>query len=120
MPRPLSSQTSSSGTGSPRKAALRALLIAPTAVEWFADASPKEQTTTLSGGHGDDTLSRCARDRDSARPTARGRWEAMVEVCGMIASSPCPNTLWRPPAMGSSAAPSSPCSTSRTGVESGT
>ena len=44
----------------------------------------------------------------------------MVEVWGMIASSPWPNTLCRPPAIGSSAAPSSPCRTSRTGVEPGT
>ena len=99
---------------------MSALLIAPVAVEWFAEASPNEHTTTLSGGHSDVTPSRSARDRDSASPTARGRCEAMVEVWGMIASSPCPNTLCRPPAIGSSAAPSSPCRTSRTGVEPGT
>ena len=67
---------------------MSALLIAPAAVEWFAEASPNEHTTTLSTGHSDDTPSRCARDRDRASPTARGRWEAMVEVCGMTASSP--------------------------------
>ena len=120
MPRPLSSQRNSNGTGSPRKDALTAALIAPAAVEWFAEASPNEHTTTLSAGHSDATPSRSARGSDRANPTARGRWEAMVEVCGMMLRPGCPNTLCRPPAIGSSAAPSSPCSTSRTGVEPGT
>ena len=38
----------------------------------------------------------------------------------MIASSACPNTLCRPPAIGSSASADQPSSTSRTGVEPGT
>ena len=50
MPSPLSSQTNRIGTGSSRYAAFRAVLIAPTAVEWLAEASPKEQTTTASSG----------------------------------------------------------------------
>ena len=36
-------------------------------------------------------------------PTARGRWEAIVDVCGMTCSRACPNTLWRPPEIGSDA-----------------
>ena len=47
--------------------------------------------------HGDTTLSLAARSMANATPTARGRCEAMVEVCGMIARSCRPNTLWRPP-----------------------
>ena len=35
----------------------------------------------------------------SARPTARGRWDAIVDVCGMIDSAWLPNTLCRPPAI---------------------
>ena len=34
-------------------------------------------------------------------PTARGRCDAIVEVVGMISSSALPNTLCRPPAIGS-------------------
>ena len=96
------------------------MLIAPTAVEWLAEASPKEHTTTASAGHSQATPSRYARCRAMASPTDRGRCEAMVEVCGMIARSGCPNTLCRPPAIGSSANAISPCSTSRTGVDPGT
>src|SRR5512133_2340663 len=80
MPKPLSSQTSSIGTGKPRKAVARAVLIAPAAVEWLADASPNEHTTTASSGHSHSTLSRCARCNAIAKPTALGRWEATVEV----------------------------------------
>src|SRR4029453_1005817 len=120
VPKPLSSQTKSIGTGRPRNAVASAVLIAPTALEWFAEASPKEHSTTASSGHSQSTLSRCARCSAIARPTDLGRCEAMVEVCGMTARSGCPNTLCRPPAIGSSASPISPCSTSRIGVDPGT
>ena len=52
----------------------------------------------------------------NATPIARGRCEAIVDVCGMTARSAWPNTLWRPPAIGSSADASSPSSTSRDAV----
>ncbi len=38
---PLSSQTNSNGIGTPWYAVCNAALMAPTAVEWFADASPE-------------------------------------------------------------------------------
>ena len=120
MPKPLSSQTNTIGTGRPRKAVARAVLIAPAAVEWLADASPNEHTTTASDGHSQSTPRRWARCSAIDKPTALGRCEAMVEVCGMTARSGCPNTLCRPPAIGSSASPISPCSTSRIGVDPGT
>src|SRR5215218_11176466 len=55
MPRPLSSQTNRIGTGSPRYAVASAALIAPAAVEWFAEASPNEHSTTASSGHSQST-----------------------------------------------------------------
>src|SRR5262245_37439069 len=87
MPRPLSSQTKRIGTGRPRNAVASAVLIAPAALEWFAEASPKEHSTTASAGHSQSTLSRWARCSAIARPTDRGRCEAIVEVCGMMARS---------------------------------
>jgi hypothetical protein len=69
------------------------------------------------GGHSQSTPSRWARCSATARPTARGRCEAIVDVCGMIpgadARTPCAGrrrSARRP-------GPSEPCSTSRTGVE---
>jgi len=61
-------------------------LTAPAAVEWLAEASPKLQTTTASSGHGVASPSLAARGSVKARPTARGRCEAIVEVCGMTFS----------------------------------
>ncbi len=113
MPMPLSSQTNSSGIGMPWYDACRAALIAPVAVEWFADASPKLVTTTASAGHGDRTPSLAARAIEKATPIARGRCEAIVEVCGMIARSCRPKTLWRPPAIGSVVAAATPRRMSR-------
>lgn len=63
------------------------MLIAPTAVEWFTDASPKLHTVTASSGHAHDTPSFLARAIENATPTARGRCEAMVDVCGMMCRS---------------------------------
>jgi hypothetical protein len=51
---------------------------------------------------------------ENATPTARGRWEAMVDVCGITLSPLLPKTLCLPPEMGSAAAATSPSSTSRT------
>ena len=90
--------------------------MAPVAVEWLAEASPKLQTTTASAGQRRATPSRAARPMANATPTARGRCEAIVDVCGITASAWLPNTLWRPPALGSSAAATRPSRTSRTRI----
>ena len=87
IPRPLSSQTKSSGTGRCWWAACAVVLSAACAVAWFSDASPKLQTTIASPGQALGTPSLRARSIAIATPTARGRWEAIVEVCGMTASS---------------------------------
>ena len=88
------------------------MLIAPAAVEWLTDASPRLATTIASGGQAAALPSRAARSMANARPMARGRCEAMVEVCGMTCSGRLPKTLCRPPAIGSSAAATRPSSTS--------
>jgi hypothetical protein len=116
----LSSQTNSSGNGSLWYAQCRAAFSAPSAVEWFAEASPKLHITIASAGHGEETPSLPARCSPNASPTARGRCEAMVEVSGMIDSALLPNTLCLPPAIGSSAAAVTPHSTSRSGLLPGT
>ena len=87
--------------------------MAPAAVEWFTEASPKLHTTIASAGHGVGRPSLAALASANASPSARGRWEAMVEVCGITCSALLPNTLCRPPAIGSSAAAARPSSTSR-------
>ena len=97
-----------------------AVLMAPVAVEWLAEASPKLHTAMASAGQADGTPRRWARSMLKATPRARGRWDAIVEVCGMIARSWWPKTLWRPPAIGSSVAATSPSSTSRRGSCPGT
>jgi hypothetical protein len=116
MPSPLSSQTSSSGMPIPCRALQQAAFTAPVAVEWFADASPKLATTTASSGQRSGRRSRAGMRswRPSAQPMprARGRWLAMVDVCGITARSGCPNTLCRPPATGSSVDAASPSATS--------
>ncbi len=48
---PLSSQTSSSGTGRPRWVRYAAAFSAPCTVEWLTEASPIEPTTMASSGH---------------------------------------------------------------------
>ena len=114
IPRPLSSQTKSSGTGRRWWAACAAVLSAACAVAWFSEASPKLQTTIASAGQVHATPSLRARSIAIATPTARGRCEAIVEVCGITASSWWPNTLCRPPAIGSSMAAATPSITSGT------
>ena len=114
IPSPLSSQRKSSGSGRRWYAVCAALFNAACAVAWFSDASPKLQTTTASAGHGDSTPSFFARSIANATPNARGRCDAIVEVCGMIASSALPKTLCRPPAIGSVRAAVTPCRMSDT------
>ena len=115
MPQPLSSTTTSRGSGSRVCTACPAALRAPTAVEWLIEASPRLATTTASSGHGVGTPIRGARCSANARPTARGRCEAIVEVWGMTLRAAFPKTLCRPPVIGSSREAVSPSSTSRTG-----
>ena len=97
-----------------------AVLIAPMAVEWFADASPMLHTVTASLGHGVTTPSLAARPMEKATPTARGRWDAIVDVCGMTFRSRRPKTLCLPPLIGSSVTAQTPSSTSRSGSEPST
>ena len=112
IPIPLSSQTIRSGSGSPWYAQYDAVLSAPAAVEWLTDASPMLAITTESAGHGAGWPRRAARGSARARPTALGRCEAIVDVCGMTFSRGCPKTLCRPPAIGSAAAATIPSRTS--------
>ena len=119
MPMPLSSQTKRTGTGRRCHAAEQAALTAPTAVEWPSEASPKLHTTMASAGASlagapGGRARRLLRSRATAMPTAFGRCEAMVEVCGGTQSGALPKTLWRPPAMGSSREATTPSRTSRT------
>ena len=88
--------------------------MAPVAVEWFAEASPKLHTVTASAGQAPSHAEPAGALQGRATPRARGRCEAMVEVCGITARRLLPKTLWRPPAIGSSVAATIPSSTSRT------
>ena len=102
---PLSSHTRRSGIGPPRWAVQQAALMAPAAVEWFAEASPKLAMTMASrGSQGSGGGVRRERPTAKAVPIALGRWLAMVEVWGGMLSAREPSTLWRPPDMGSEAA----------------
>ncbi len=119
MPMPLSSQTKRIGTGRRCHAAEHAALTAPIAVEWPSDASPKLHTTIASAGVASagapsPSAMRLRRSIATAAPTAFGRCDAMVDVCGGMHSRALPKTLWRPPAMGSSRDATIPSSTSRT------
>ena len=125
---PLSSHTNRIGTGRCWYPVHAAVLIAPVAVEWFAEASPNVHTMIascgarieLAIGEAGSIPSRAARSSATAAPTALGSCDAIVEVCGGIASGWLPNTLWRPPAIGSSLLAHSPSSTSSSGVCPGT
>ena len=87
MTSPLASQTSSNGIGRPAYAVRQAALTAPVAVEWPADASPKLATAIASRGQAHETPSLADRPMENATPTARGRCDAIVDVCGMTARS---------------------------------
>lgn len=129
-PRPLSSQTKSTGIRRPVWSYQPAVLNAAVALAWLTEASPNEQTTMASGGQGERGgcptspagaapagrpagSRRRSRSRARPTPTARGRCEAMVEVVGTTARSARPKTLCRPPAIGSRAEATMPRSTSR-------
>src|SRR5215203_595134 len=79
IPIPLSSHTNRIGTGMCWNAVHAAVLIAPVAVEWFADASPNVQAMMASAGVVGAMPSRDARSSETAAPTALGRCDAMVE-----------------------------------------
>ena len=70
---------------------------------WFALASPNEQIAIESAGTGSVWPMRRACSIATAVPSAFGRCEAIVEVCGSTHSGLLPQTLWRPPDAGSSA-----------------
>src|ERR1043165_2880899 len=93
--------------------------MAPAAVEWLAEASPKLATVMASAGQGDRMPSFAARPIENATPTALGRCDAIVDVCGMMASRWFPKTLWRPPAIGSPPGPGRPRRTSPSGRGAG-
>src|SRR3972149_4364904 len=102
MPKVLSSQMKTRGSGTPRWAHQRAALSAPSEVECFAEASPNVQMTTLSWGSFPSSPSCRARGIESAAPTDLGRCEAIVLVCGGMNKGTLPPTLCRPPPLGSS------------------
>src|SRR5512141_2556044 len=102
MPMPLSSQTNRTGAGSFWYAVQPAVLNAVCAVAWLLDASPNEQIAMLSSGLGRLWPIRGPCSIATAVPSALGRCEAIVEVCGSTHSGLLPQTLWRPPDAGSS------------------
>ena len=78
-----------------------------------------EQTAIASFGQAPLTPMRAARSIANPTPMARGMCEAIVEVWGITARAWLPNTLCRPPEIGSSAAATRPRRTSRSGVDPG-
>ena len=102
MPMPLSSHTNSTGAGSFWYAVHAAALNAVCAVAWLLEASPKEQIAMLSFGIGSSWPMRGPCSIAIAVPSAFGRCEAIVEVCGNTHNGLLPHTLWRPPLAGSS------------------
>ena len=115
MPSPLSSQTKSRGSGSPWYAQYAGAVqragggrVVHRGVAEAADDDRVGWPVVL------DARASAARSIANATPTARGRCEAIVEVCGMTASSWWPKTLCRPPAIGSSVAAVTPSSMSGT------
>jgi len=91
------------------------VLNAVCALAWLDEASPKEQITTLSSGIGSAWPMRRALSMASAVPSALGRCEAMVEVCGSTHSGLLPHTLCRPPLAGSSQLAANDSAASSTG-----
>ncbi len=74
----------------------------------------------LSAGIGSGWPRRLPLSMASAVPSALGRCEAMVEVCGSTHSGRLPHTLWRPPLAGSSALAAKDSAASRNGSRPGT
>ena len=118
MPRPLSSHTNSSGSGRP-------LVRRQAGGVDRARGGGVVGRGVAEGAHGDRVVGPGDRRRSSLRAPSDGErhaerraagGEAIVDVCGITARSWWPNTLCRPPAIGSSAAASRPSSTSRTPV----
>ncbi len=72
------------------------------AVAWLLEASPKLQMAIESAGIGSTWPMRRACSIATAVPRALGRCEAMVEVCGRTHRGLLPQTLCRPPEIGSS------------------
>jgi hypothetical protein len=119
MPMPLSSQTNTSGSGLPTRWAQRAALMPASAAAWLSEASPNEHIATASSGTSVGMPRRRLRPIANAAPTAFGRWEPIVEVCGGTHSGREPQTLWRPPDTGSSRDAVSDSSPSHSGSASG-
>jgi len=93
MPMPLSSHTNKTGAGNRWYAVQPAALNAVCAVAWLLDASPNEQSTIESFGTGNSWPMRCACSIATAVPSALGRCDAIVEVCGNTHSGFEPHTL---------------------------
>ena len=64
-----------------------AVLMAPTAVEWFAEASPKLQTATASARPREGTCNFSGAGDGEGDTDRAGRCEAIVEVWGMMLRS---------------------------------
>ena len=87
------------------------------AVAWLAEASPKVQQTTVPAGCSWSMPSRRARRSANAVPTAFGRCDAIVLVCGGTQRSRLPQTLCRPCEIGSSRLAQRLSRVSKIGVE---
>ena len=78
------------------------MLNAVCAVAWLLDASPNEQIAIESSGIGSAWPMRLACSIATAVPSAFGRCDAIVDVCGSTHNGLLPHTLCRPPDAGSS------------------
>ena len=102
IPRPLSSHTRSNGTGSPRRRGVRRTIERADERRVVDRRVPKARDHDASSGH-EATPTNGSFGRGNASPNARGRCEAIVDVCGITERAALPNTLWRPPEIGSRA-----------------
>jgi hypothetical protein len=87
------------------------------AVQWFADASPKLHRTIESPANPVSKPIRLERAIANATPTALGTCDAIVLVCGGTHMGRLPHTLWRPWLIGSSLLAHKESSVSNTGVD---
>ena len=103
MPHPLSSHTSSSGIAHALVGGVRGGVERPlrcrVVERGIAEAARRRWRRPATGSA---RRAAPARPMAKATPIARGRCEAIVDVCGITARPAWPNTLWRPPAIGSS------------------